>query len=157
MVPTRRRRHDAAEDPQGRSPFAPDREHLHHAFLLAGFSVNQTVAIMACIALGGVLIGMASIHWQVPELIVAGAFLALGLGYFWMIMHAWRVMRFLHRSICRRRTMADRRHGPDAAYSGPERRCGRDRRLRVPAAAAAGATGRAAHAIATQRRVTSER
>ena len=31
----------------GRSPFSPDREHLHHIFLLAGYSVNQTVAIMA--------------------------------------------------------------------------------------------------------------
>jgi UDP-GlcNAc:undecaprenyl-phosphate GlcNAc-1-phosphate transferase len=119
---------------KGRSPFAPDREHLHHVFLLAGFSVNQTVGIMAGIAVLGVLVGLASVHWEWPELAVAGAFLAVGLAYFWMINHAWRVMRFLSRSICRRRAVADRRRGQDPNYRGPERRSGRDRRARVAVA-----------------------
>lgn len=113
---------------RGRSPFAPDREHLHHIFLLAGYTVNQTVAIMASLAAMGVLIGLASIQWQVPELLVSGGFLLLGLGYFWMITHAWKVMRFLHRSICRRRGVADRRKGHDPNYAGPERRVLADRR-----------------------------
>lgn len=114
---------------RGRSPFSPDREHLHHVFLLAGYTVNETVALMAAMAGVGVLIGLASVHWQLPELFVAGSFLLVGLGYFWMIMHAWRVMRFLHRSICRRRITSDRRRGQDPAYAGPERRSGTDRRL----------------------------
>jgi hypothetical protein len=70
---------------------------------------------------------------------VAGAFLGVGLLYFWMIMHAWRVMRFFSRSICRRRSQTaerrrsgDRRQAPDAAYAGPERRSGIDRRRGVP-------------------------
>lgn len=113
---------------RGRSPFAPDREHLHHIFLLAGYSVNETVAIMAGLAGMGVLIGLASIHWQAPELLVSGGFLLLGLGYFWMITHAWKVMRFLHRSICRRRGAGDRRRGQDPNYAGPERRVLGDRR-----------------------------
>jgi UDP-GlcNAc:undecaprenyl-phosphate GlcNAc-1-phosphate transferase len=114
---------------RGRSPFSPDREHLHHVFLLAGYTVNETVGLMAAIAGFGVLIGLASVHWHLPELLVAGAFLLVGLGYFWMIMHAWRVMRFLHRSICRRRITSDRRRGQDPNYAGPERRLGADRRL----------------------------
>ncbi|MEZ5561414.1 MAG: MraY family glycosyltransferase [Gammaproteobacteria bacterium] len=114
---------------RGRSPFSPDREHLHHVFLLAGYTVNETVGLMAAVAGFGVLVGLASVHWQLPELLVAGAFLLAGLGYFWMIMHAWRVMRFLHRSICRRRITSDRRCGQDPAYAGPERRSGTDRRL----------------------------
>jgi UDP-GlcNAc:undecaprenyl-phosphate GlcNAc-1-phosphate transferase len=114
---------------RGRSPFSPDREHLHHVFLLAGYTVNETVGLMAAIAGVGVLIGLASVHWQLPELLVAGAFLLAGLGYFWMIMHAWRVMRFLHRSICRRRITSDRRRSQDPTYAGPERRSGADRRL----------------------------
>lgn len=118
---------------QGRSPFAPDREHLHHVFLLAGYSVNQTVGMLSLLAAFGVLVGLASIQWQVPEIIVSGGFLACGLCYFWLIMHAWRVMRLLHRSICRRRIAADRRRGPDPAYQGPERRLGADRRA-VPVA-----------------------
>jgi undecaprenyl-phosphate alpha-N-acetylglucosaminyl 1-phosphatetransferase len=115
---------------RGRSPFSPDREHLHHVFLLAGFSVNQTVALMAGLnALGG-LVGLAAVWFRWPELWVALGFLLAGLGYFWMIMRAWRVMRFLHRSICRRRISADRRRCASPAYAGPERRTGVDRRLR---------------------------
>ena len=96
---------------------------------------------MAAIAGIGVLIGLASVHWQLPELFVAGAFLLVGLGYFWMIMHAWRVMRFLHRSICRRRITSDRRRSQDPTYAGPERRSGADRRLVTAQAEAPGAVG----------------
>jgi UDP-GlcNAc:undecaprenyl-phosphate GlcNAc-1-phosphate transferase len=124
---------------KGRSPFSPDREHLHHIFLLAGYSVNQTVAIMALLSAAGVAIGLASTWWQWPGLLVAGAFLGVGLLYFWMIMHAWRVMRFLSRSICRRRSLAaerrllaDRRQAPAPDYAGPERRSGIDRRQGLP-------------------------
>ncbi len=128
---------------RGRSPFSPDREHLHHIFLLAGYSVNQTVAVMAALGATGVLVGLASTWWALPDLVVAAAFLGVGLLYFWMIMHAWRVMRFFHRSICRRRnSVADRRMQGDRrrthglAYSGPERRSGTDRRQGLPRRAA---------------------
>jgi UDP-GlcNAc:undecaprenyl-phosphate GlcNAc-1-phosphate transferase len=119
---------------KGRSPFEPDREHLHHIFLLAGYSVNQTVGIMAALGAAGVAVGIASTWWKWPDLLVAGAFLGVGLLYFWMIMHAWRVMRFLHRSICRRRSSTDRRIAGDrrqphgGQYTGPERRSGLERR-----------------------------
>jgi UDP-GlcNAc:undecaprenyl-phosphate GlcNAc-1-phosphate transferase len=119
---------------KGRSPFAPDREHLHHIFLLAGYSVNQTVAVMSVLGAAGVAVGLASTWWNWPGLLVAGGFLAVGLLYFWLIMHAWRVMRFLQRSICRRRsnvdrrTVADRRQEHGAHYAGPERRSGVERR-----------------------------
>lgn len=126
---------------KGRSPFAPDREHLHHIFLLAGYSVSQTVAIMAGLGAAGVAIGLACTWWEVPDLLVAGSFLGLGLLYFWMIMHAWRVQKFLHRPICRRRGgQTDRRvirHDgagcrTDQHYQGRERRCGADRRHASP-------------------------
>lgn len=40
---------------QGRSPFNGDRDHVHHLLLDAGFSVNQTVAVLvlATLAIGG--------------------------------------------------------------------------------------------------------
>ncbi|MCC7258692.1 MAG: hypothetical protein IT486_10010 [Gammaproteobacteria bacterium] len=125
---------------RGRSPFSADREHLHHIFLLAGFTVNETVATMALLAGCGVAVGLASAWWDWPDLWVALAFLGVGLGYFWMIMHAWRVMRFFRRSICRRRSqVTDRRvrgerrqGGGDHAYTGPERRSGLDRRSGLP-------------------------
>jgi UDP-GlcNAc:undecaprenyl-phosphate GlcNAc-1-phosphate transferase len=124
---------------RGRSPFAPDREHLHHIFLLAGYSVNQTVAIMAALSAAGVAVGLLATWLGLPDLVIAGAFLVAGLLYFWLIMHAWRVMRFLHRSICRRRSqtaerrlLADRRRPVTEAWHAAERRSGVDRRQGLP-------------------------
>jgi len=123
---------------KGRSPFSADREHLHHIFLLAGYSVNQTVALMAVLSAFGVVVGLAATYWRWPDLPVAAAFLGVGLLYFWMIMHAWRVMRFLNRSICRRRgrvaerrVIADRRQ-TQTDYAGIERRSGLERRRGLP-------------------------
>jgi len=113
---------------KGRSPFVADREHLHHIFLLAGFTVNETVGMIVGLASLGVFVGLASIHFQIPEFIVSGGFLLAGIAYFWMISRAWKVMRFLSHSICRRRGRPERRQGHDASYTGPERRSGHDRR-----------------------------
>ena len=119
---------------KGQSPFAADREHLHHIFLLAGFSVGESVTLMSGIAVVGVVIGLGGTWLGVHDLVLAGLFLFGGSLYFWMVRRAWRVMRFLRRSICRRRSSADRRSGTDRrvfadpAYAGPERRSGADRR-----------------------------
>lgn len=144
---------------KGRSPFVADREHLHHIFLLAGYSVNQTVASIAFLGAAGVAVGLLSTWLDLPDLLVAGAFLGTGLLYFWMITHAWRVMRFLQRSICRRRsglsdrrTRADRRQLADASYVGPERRCGGDRRQAVLPRRATDAAGCRSYPAGVERR-----
>jgi len=115
------------------SPFQPDREHIHHVFQLAGFSVNETVVIMAAAAMIGVGIGLLSLDMRAPEFSVAGMFVIAGLLYMWMVMRAWKFLRFIERSIDRRhqdrRSKADRRQNRDAAYVGVERRTGKDRRI----------------------------
>lgn len=117
-----------------RPPFGADKEHLHHIFLLAGFSVQETVLIMGGISILGGAIGLSANYFGVPEHIVAGSFITLGLLYLWMIVRSWSVMRFLKKSINRRTTMVDRRvlhdrrRNQTVAYLGPERRCGLDRR-----------------------------
>jgi UDP-GlcNAc:undecaprenyl-phosphate GlcNAc-1-phosphate transferase len=117
-----------------RSPFSADKEHIHHVLRMAGFSVNESVTIMAAAAMIGAGIGLLSLDVRAPEFSVAGLFLVVGLLYMWMILRAWKVMRFIERSICRRdnktdrRTVADRRSGDDAGYSEIERRSGQDRR-----------------------------
>lgn len=118
-----------------RSPFQADKEHLHHIFLLAGFSVGETVSLMSGFAVAGVLIGLGGMVLEVSDLLMAVSFTICGLLYFWVIMRAWRVMTFLRRSICRRAESShsdfrhnERRLKDDPDYSGPERRCGDDRR-----------------------------
>lgn len=117
-----------------RPPFGADKEHLHHIFLLAGFTVQETVLIMSGIAVLGATIGIAATYFGVPEYIMVGTFLGLGLMYLWMIVRSWAVMRFLKQSINRRTSMVDRRvtgerrRNNSVAYLGPERRCGLDRR-----------------------------
>jgi UDP-GlcNAc:undecaprenyl-phosphate GlcNAc-1-phosphate transferase len=119
----------------GRSPFKPDREHLHHVFLMAGFTVTETVITMAA---GAALGAAMSLTWWFQgwsEGLLLSIFLVSGVGYFWVMLRSWRVMRFLNRSICRRRTMRDRRKFDRrmdivsaATWSGDERRAGKDRR-----------------------------
>ncbi|MBT8421999.1 MAG: undecaprenyl/decaprenyl-phosphate alpha-N-acetylglucosaminyl 1-phosphate transferase [Gammaproteobacteria bacterium] len=119
---------------KGQSPFAADREHLHHIFLLAGFSVGESVTLMSGIAVIGVMIGLGGTFFGVHDLVLAGFFLIGGGLYFWTVRRAWRVMRFLRRSICRRNSIdrrlssTERRVRQDPAYAGPERRSGIDRR-----------------------------
>lgn len=113
---------------RGRPAFSADKEHLHHVFLLAGFTVTETVVTMAGLATLGVLVGLAGTYYQISDLLLASSFLLLGLIYFWVILRAWTFMRFLRRSICRRRaigdrrTSGDRRRGGPSDYQGPERR-----------------------------------
>jgi UDP-GlcNAc:undecaprenyl-phosphate GlcNAc-1-phosphate transferase len=117
-----------------RPAFGADKEHLHHIFLLAGFTVTETVGILAGIAALGVGVGLAGTYFRVPDVIMGGSFLALGLLYLRMIVHSWAVMRFLRYSICRRQSADDRRVVPDrrvasnVVYMGAERRSGSDRR-----------------------------
>jgi len=119
---------------RGRSPFVADREHIHHVFLLAGFSVNETVVVMAAAALIGVGIGLLSMDIKATDFYVAAFFLIAGILYFWMVIRAWKVMRFIERSINRRRSRPDRRSGRDRRrridrdFTGPDRRSGVDRR-----------------------------
>ncbi len=119
---------------RGRPMFSADKEHLHHVFLLAGFTVTETVLTMAGLASIGVIIGLAGTAYDVSDLVLTGAFVVAGLIYFWVILRAWSVMRFLRRSICRRREIQDRRRhgerrrGRRSNYQGPERRSMADRR-----------------------------
>lgn len=80
---------------RGRSPFAADREHLHHIFLHAGFSVCKTVSIMLLLALVLGLIGFIGEVSRVPEAVMFWLFIALFGFYFVVMMHAWKVMRWV--------------------------------------------------------------
>jgi UDP-GlcNAc:undecaprenyl-phosphate GlcNAc-1-phosphate transferase len=63
---------------RGRSPFSPDREHLHHILALAGYSVNQKLIIIVSFA---VMLSIVSIITSfflcIPEQVLFFSFLCL--------------------------------------------------------------------------------
>lgn len=104
---------------KGRSPFAADREHFHHVLQLAGFTVNQTLLIMVGVSTFGMLVGLISYYIGANELLMLMLFLLLFALYFLGMLRAWRVMKFLSRSICRRRGVSsDRRRSQEPSWEG---------------------------------------
>jgi UDP-GlcNAc:undecaprenyl-phosphate GlcNAc-1-phosphate transferase len=122
----------------GRSPFAPDREHIHHIFLHAKFSVTATWIGLAVVAIFGMLIGLIGAISGASEPFMFTAFLLVGGLYYLMMKRAWQAMRFMKRSINRRsdakvdrRVGVDRRQRESIYYVDgipKERRSGLDRR-----------------------------
>ena len=113
---------------KGSSPFKPDREHFHHILQLAGFSPRATLGIMFGVSASMAAAGLGAHYAGVPEWVMFYAFLALFALHFLLMRRAWRVMRFIKRSLDRRH-LPDRRQHDDPNYNGVERRSGMDRRV----------------------------
>ena len=84
---------------KGQSPFLPDREHLHHIFLRAGFSNRATLNVMSLIAVLFACVGILGHVYQVPEWLMFAGFMIILTVYIWGIRHVWTVLKFIrHRS-----------------------------------------------------------
>jgi UDP-GlcNAc:undecaprenyl-phosphate GlcNAc-1-phosphate transferase len=84
---------------KGQSPFLPDREHLHHIFLRAGFSHRATLNIMSLIAVLFACIGIVGEVYQVAEWFMFACFMMILTTYIWGIRHVWAVLKYVrHRS-----------------------------------------------------------
>lgn len=62
---------------KGKSPFKPDRDHLHHILQRAGFSSKQTLLIITVFAVLMTSIGLLGELYLVPESIELAAFIAI--------------------------------------------------------------------------------
>ncbi|MCP4985474.1 MAG: UDP-N-acetylglucosamine--undecaprenyl-phosphate N-acetylglucosaminephosphotransferase [Colwellia sp.] len=65
----------------GRSPFKPDRDHLHHILQRAGLSTKQTLVVISSCAVSMSIIGLAGEYNNVPESLMLVSFLALFVSY----------------------------------------------------------------------------
>jgi UDP-GlcNAc:undecaprenyl-phosphate/decaprenyl-phosphate GlcNAc-1-phosphate transferase len=74
----------------GKSPFHPDRSHLHHLFLAAGASVETTVHLLVVLHLTIGLIGLAGLLTGVPEWLMFALFLSLYGLYATVVWRPWR-------------------------------------------------------------------
>lgn len=73
------------------SPFKPDRDHLHHIFMRAGFTPSETLGLITLAAFLLLLTGLVLEIFQVPESIVALLFVGLFWLYVLCLRHAWRL------------------------------------------------------------------
>lgn len=111
---------------KGRSPFNPDREHLHHLFTVAGYSINSTLILILLFAVilsvNGII---ASLYLKVSEPIMFLAFLGLFASYYWLMSNAWTVMKISR--YLRVTQLFDRRMVSQSNFV--EQRSGKDRRF----------------------------
>ena len=82
---------------KGRSPFEADREHLHHILLRAGYTPEQTVAIVYGLALLLAGVGVAGWWLELPEYVMFYGFMALFGLYLYGTLHAWKLMKRVRR------------------------------------------------------------
>ncbi|NJD34709.1 MAG: undecaprenyl/decaprenyl-phosphate alpha-N-acetylglucosaminyl 1-phosphate transferase [Betaproteobacteria bacterium] len=83
---------------QRKSPFHADQQHMHHLLLMAGYSVNQVVAIMAGFSLFFGVVAIAAEHNGVPEAVMFVTFLGLWGAYVAGLKHP-KVMQAMARCI----------------------------------------------------------
>lgn len=84
---------------RGRSPMAPDRTHIHHMLLRAGFKKYQTLNIMVMIQLGFVVLGIFMMQQGYPDLasfVICVGFVAL---YQLIMKRSWRLIRWTRRKL----------------------------------------------------------
>lgn len=65
----------------GKSPFKPDRDHLHHILPRVGFTAHQTLIIISSAAAIMSAIGLAGEYFNIPEVIMLVGFLVMFAGY----------------------------------------------------------------------------
>ncbi|CAM5353499.1 MraY family glycosyltransferase [Thauera mechernichensis] len=86
----------------GKSPFSPDRHHLHHLLQRAGFRVEHTVTIIGGLHLGLGLFGLLGAWLGVPDALMFAGFVAVFALYLRFTARPWRfvpMLRRLHRKL----------------------------------------------------------
>ena len=65
----------------GRSPFKPDRDHLHHILQRAGFSSHKTLVVISLLSVSMSGVGLAGEYFQVNENLLLISFLIMFIFY----------------------------------------------------------------------------
>jgi UDP-GlcNAc:undecaprenyl-phosphate GlcNAc-1-phosphate transferase len=79
----------------GRSPFAPDHEHLHHVLMASGLSHRATLVLMLCLAVVFAAIGIAGAALEMPDGVMVVAWFAAMTFYYQTVRHPAYVVRFV--------------------------------------------------------------
>lgn len=82
---------------KGKSPFKPDRLHVHHLMVRAGLTSRQAFLAITAFAALCATFGILGEVFYVNEWLMFGAFILLFFLYLYSITRAWRVTRFIRR------------------------------------------------------------
>ena len=76
---------------KGRSPFKPDREHLHHVLMRLGFSPRQALVVICIMALVFAGVGVVAEVQQWPQYIMFWVFILATVTYYFIMSKVWRI------------------------------------------------------------------
>jgi UDP-GlcNAc:undecaprenyl-phosphate GlcNAc-1-phosphate transferase len=94
------------------SPFSPDRQHIHHLIMRAGFTSRQAFVLITLAAAILASIGVLAEYSRiVPEWVMLVFFLLAFVLYDICIKRAWKVARFIKR--LKRKLRRNRESKPD--------------------------------------------
>ena len=82
---------------KGQSVIMPDREHLHHIFIRAGFTDRQALLLITSVAALFAFWGLAGEFFSIPEWIMFATFLFVLAVYDYALRHVWRFLAFFRR------------------------------------------------------------
>lgn len=83
---------------KGMSPFSPDRQHIHHLVMRAGFTSRQAFVLITLAAVLLAAVGVAGEYIRfIPDWVMLVLFMFAFLLYGYCIKRAWKVARFIKR------------------------------------------------------------
>jgi len=77
---------------KGQSPFKPDRDHLHHIFMRAGFTSRQTLICITVISFLISMFGVLLNYLNTPDWLSFALFLVVFAAYIMALKHVWRLL-----------------------------------------------------------------
>lgn len=84
---------------QGKSPFKPDREHLHHICQRLGFSPTQTLILICLVASVFAGVGVIGEIFVIPEFLMFYSFIILFTMYLLILINYCTVINFIRRKL----------------------------------------------------------
>ncbi len=77
------------------SPFKPDRDHLHHIFMRAGFNSIEALGVIVCVAMTLMGIGLLLEVLAIPEWVSLALYTGVFCLYLWCLRHVWKIVAWV--------------------------------------------------------------
>ena len=82
----------------GKSPFTPDREHLHHFFIRSGRTDKEALLIIFTFSAMMALIGIVMELNEIPDRFMFMLFIFISFIYYLALKHAWKLMKIVNKT-----------------------------------------------------------